>query len=173
VRYDRGPERADPPAIARVTRSLVVVAVLAALVFVDDASSAPAGRSAAPGTRVCGQIKNGPYASYLSSVSGIKSKGTTWTVLATDVPCSFALAQTPALLKQWAKAPLGGSLRLTGATCLKMTDGGYSGTGTSSGGFVCHRGAGAPTSVFGARTFAARETNPYTIPQIKAFFGIK
>ena len=54
-----------------------------------------------------------------------------------------------------------------------MIDSAYSGAGQSSGGFLCHVGAGPPTSVFGASTFAARETNPYSIAQIKQFFGIK
>jgi hypothetical protein len=138
-----------------------------------DSPIAAAPRPAPANTKVCGQIKNGPYASYWSLVSGIKSKGTTWTVLATGVPCSYALAKTPPLLKQWAKAKLGAPLTLAGAACIKMIDRAYSGSGRSSGGFMCHRGSGAPTNVFGPNTFAARETNPYSVKQIKAFFGIK
>ena len=106
-------------------------------------------------------------------MSGIKSDGTTWTVIATGLPCSYALARTPGLLKQWAAARIGAALKLAGFTCSKMTDQGYSGQGTSSGGFLCHKGADPAASIFGPSTFTARETNPYTIAQIKAFFGIK
>jgi hypothetical protein len=159
-----------------VRRSLVLTVVTGSLVVLLLGASivSAGGLAAPPNTRVCGpQIKNGPAASYLSRVSGIKSKGTTWTVLATGVSCSYARAQTPGLLKQWAKAKLGARLTLAHAVCVKMIDSGYSGTGQSSGGFVCHVGAGVPTSIFGQKTFAARETNPYSIAQIKAFFGIK
>jgi hypothetical protein len=159
-----------------VRRSLALTVASGSLaVLVLGAGTVSAGGLAAPpNTRVCGaQIKNGPAASYLSRVSGFKSKGTTWTVLATGVPCSYARAKTRGLLKQWAKAKLGARLSLAGAVCVKMIDSGYSGTGQSSGGFICHVVAGAPTSIFGQKTFAARETSPYSISQIKAFFGIK
>jgi hypothetical protein len=150
------------------TRLAVVAAALAsAAVF---ALHAPA--AAAPNTKICGQIK-GPHARYLSLVSGIKSDGSTWTIIATGVDCSYGKKQTPGLLKQWAKAKLGAPLRLKGASCLKMVDAGYSGSGRSSGGFLCHLGAGLPVSIFGQKTFAARETAPYTVAQIKAFFGIR
>ena len=150
------------------TRAAVVLALSTAVV------AAGAARAAAPAsTRICGQLAHGPHASYLSSVSGIKSTGTTWTVIATGVSCKYALAKTPALLKLWAKAKLGAPLTLAGATCLKMIDSAYSGSGQSSGGFLCHVGPGPPTSVFGPSTFTVRETNPYSIAQIKGFFGIK
>lgn len=153
-------------------RQATCVAVVAAL----SAGVAVAGvaRAAAPAnTRICGQLTHGPHASYLSHVSGIKSTGTTWTVIATGVSCTYATSKTPALLEQWAKAKLGAPLVLAGATCLKMIDSAYSGSGQSSGGFLCHVGSGPPTSIFGPSTFTARETNPYSVAQIKAFFGIK
>jgi hypothetical protein len=147
--------------------------VLAAGLAVALSAPAAAGPSAAPpNTRVCGQL-HGPHASYRSVVSGIRSTGSTWTVIATGVPCGFALTKSPALLKQWATAKLGARVALTGYTCLKMTDQGYSGSGTSSGGFLCHKGSTAATSVFGPATFTARETAPYSVAQIKAFFGIR
>jgi hypothetical protein len=156
--------------IVRAASALVLAGAVLALVSLQ-AVAAPA---AAPGsTRICGQIKHGPHAKYLSLVSGIKSDGTTWTVIATGVPCKTALAKTPGLLKRWPKATIGARLPLAGYTCLKMADSAYTGSGQSSGGFLCHRGAGSPTSVFGPNTFTARGTDPYTIPQIKAFFGIK
>ena len=153
-------------------RGALAVGILAATLTAGDMIGLAASGIAPAATRVCGQMP-GPHASYLSRVSGIKSAGTTWTVIATGVPCSIALAKTPGLLRKWAAAKLGASLALTGNTCLKMIDTGYSGTGTGSGGFLCHRGAGRPTTVFGPRTFTARETSPYTIAQIKAFFGIR
>lgn len=154
-------------------RAGIALLLAAGALAAGTASIDAASRPAAPNTKVCTQIKNGPYASYLSLVSGIKSKGTTWTVMVTGVPCSYAVGQTPGLLKQWSKAKLGARLQLAGAVCVKMIDAAYSGQGQSSGGFMCHRGSSPPTSVFGQNTFAARETNPYTIAQIKAFFGIK
>jgi hypothetical protein len=152
------------------TTLALVLAIASAVV---PTTVAAAARSAAPpNTRICGQV-SGPHASYRSAVSGLKSQGTTWTVIATGVSCDVAKAKSPGLLKQWAKAKLGGRLTLPGYTCLKMTDGAYSGSGTSSGGFLCHRGSTPATSVFGQGTFTARETAPYTVAQIKAFFGIK
>jgi hypothetical protein len=150
------------------------VLVLAVTVAAGALAAHVAATSAAapPNARVCKQIK-GPRARYLSRVSGFKSAGSTWTVLATGVDCGYAVKQTPALLKQWTKAKLGAPLRLAGARCLKMIDTGYSGSGTASGGFMCRLGTQAPTSVFGQKTFAGRETAPYTIAQIKAFFGIR
>jgi hypothetical protein len=145
-----------------------------AMLFVlcGAAFAAQAHGAAPPNTKICGQIK-GPHARYLSLVSGVKSDGSTWTIIVTGVDCSYAKKQTPKLLGQWAKAKLGAPLKLEGASCVKMVDAGYSGSGRSSGGFMCHRGTGAPTSIFGPRTFAARETAPYTVAQIKAFFGVK
>jgi hypothetical protein len=137
------------------------------------AAQAFAAPEAAPSsTKICGQIK-GPHARYWSMVSGIKSDGSSWTVIVTGVDCEYALAKTPALLKQWTKAKIGAPLKLTGASCVKMADRSYSGAGPGSGGFMCHFGAGPVVSIFGPKTFAARETAPYTVAQIKAFFGIK
>ena len=87
-------------------------------------------------------------------------------------PARTRRKQTPGLLKQWAKAKIGAPLKLAGESCIKMIDRAYSGKGTGSGGFMCHKGSAPPTSEFGQKTFAARETNPYTIAQIKAFFHI-
>lgn len=149
------------------------VVVFLSLVAAGFAALGLVARAAAPSnTKICTQLK-GPHASYLSLVSGVKSQGSTWTVLATGVPCGAAVKQVPGLLSKWAKAKLGAALPWPGYTCVKMVDRGYDGTGQSSGGVLCHKGAGAPTSVFGPNTFAARETAPYTVLQIKAFFGIK
>lgn len=153
--------------------ALALVLSVSALAGVAAQTTTATATLAPASTRVCGQIKHGPHARYQSVVSGIKSDGTTWTVIATGVSCGYAISMSPGLLKQWATARIGAPLKLAGATCLKMTDQGYSGQGTSSGGFLCHKGQGPPTSVFGPATFTARETNPYTVAQIKAFFGIK
>jgi hypothetical protein len=149
---------------------LLLAALLALAAFTAQAVAAPA--AAPPNTRICGQIK-GPHAKYLSAVSGFRSQGTTWTIIVTGVDCKYATKQTPGLLKQWAKAKIGAALKLAGESCIKMIDHGYSGQGTASGGFMCRKGSSPPISVFDQKTFAARETNPYTIAQIKALFGIK
>jgi len=152
---------------------LVVFLVTTAAAFGATAGESPAAAPAA--TKVCTQLTGAalPHASYLSVVSGVKSTGNTWTVLATGVPCSDAVRQAPGLLARWAKAKLGATIPWPGYTCLKMVDRTYDGAGASSGGLVCHKGAGAPASVFGPATFAVRETAPYSIPQVKAFFGIR
>lgn len=150
---------------------LLVAALLLAVAVAGTQALAASTRALVRGS-VCGQIKHGPHAAYWSNVSGIRSKGTTWTVLATDVSCTYAMKQVPALLKQWQHAKPGARLGLAGATCIVSTDRAYSGSGTSSGGFVCHKGSGA-AAIFSPSTFAARETDPYTVAQIKAFFGLK
>lgn len=148
-------------------------AIAVGLVLFGLAAQVTSSPAAAPAnTKICGQIA-GPHARYLSRVSGIKSSGSTWTIISTGVACSYAKSKAPGLLKQWAKAKLGAPLKLPGASCVKMIDTGYDGHGTASGGFMCHVGSGAPVSIFGQKTFAARETAPYTIAQIKAFFGIR
>jgi hypothetical protein len=130
----------------------------------------PAGGSRAATGTICGQLK-GPYASFWSSVTGLKLKGTTWTVIATGVPCPFALASTPGLLTQWTKAPIGGSLTLKGGHCVKMSDRAYSGSGTSSGGFVCTTGSVYPV-IFGPKTFTARMTDGWSTSQMKQYLGL-
>ena len=153
-------------------RAFAALAVLVALTIV--AARAVASTAAAPAnTRICGPQIQGPHASYLSNVSGLRSDGSTWTIIATAVDCTFARKHAPGLLGQWAKAKIGASLKLSGWSCLKMVDHGYTGHGTASGGFMCHKGSSLPVRVFGQNTFAVRETSPYTIGQIKAFFGIR
>jgi hypothetical protein len=147
-------------------RTFVVAAAIASAVV----AVAGVARSAQVGV-ICGQIKHGPYASYRSSVSGVREQGTTWTVIATGLPCATALKATPALLEQWAKAKIGGPLTLSGMHCLKMADGAYSGSGTSSGGFVCGSQAGTPY-IFAPKTFAARMTGVWSIAVIKQYFGL-
>lgn len=148
-----------------------VVVLLAALVV----ASAVAGSAGAVGaTHVCGQIKHGPSATYWSRVSGIRLKsGTTWTVLATDVDCRFALKASKSLFGAWKAAKLGASLKLKGYACVKMVDLSYDGKGTSSGGGLCHVGSTPAVSPFSPNTFAFRMTGPYTVAQIKAFFHLK
>jgi hypothetical protein len=152
-----------------VVRQTVLLGVPLAVVIV--CVSAMSAQAAHPGTRICGQLA-GPHASYLSRVSGMKSHGSTWTILSTGVSCSAASAAAPPLLSQWAKAQLGARLSLKGYTCSKLIDTGYSGTGTSSGGVLCHQGSTPAASIFAPSTFAVRETAPYTVAQIKAFFGL-
>jgi hypothetical protein len=149
-------------------RIVLVLALAAGALGVQVALT---NAAAPPNTKICGQIK-GPNAKYLSRVSGIRSNGSTWTIIVTGVSCSFAKAKAPGLLDQWKKAKLGAALKLPGYGCVKMLDTGYDGKGTASGGLMCRLG-GAPVSIFGQKTFAVRETAPYSIAQIKAFFGIR
>jgi hypothetical protein len=150
-------------------RAALVLALVSAL-LAPIAAQAGAGST----TKICGQIKNGPHASYWSKVSGIRQKdGTTWTVLATGVDCAKAVSSTKKLLPAWQKAALGARLPLAGYTCVKMVDSSYSGTGRASGGGLCHVGSTPATSVFAPGTFAFRMTGVYTIAQIKAFFHLK
>ena len=144
-----------------------VVAVLAGLVV--GASAAPA-----VGTRICGQMKNGPFASYWSRVSGVKQKGgRTWTVIATGVDCGFATSATHELFPEWQRAKPGDPLSLKGYACVKMVDSSYSGRSVSSGGGLCHVGKVPASSLVAPNTFAFRMTGSYSIAQIKAFLRIK
>jgi len=152
-----------------------LVALFSVLGVAFSATVGLAVAAAPPNTKVCTQLKGSslPSASYLSRVSGVRSTGNQWTVLATGVKCATAISAARKLLPRWKSAALGAALPLTGYTCFKMTDSAYTGTGTSSGGFVCHQGAGRAVSVFDQQTFAVRETAPYSIAQIKALFGIR
>jgi hypothetical protein len=156
----------DRMRIVRTTLISTFVLVAALAVVTTQAN-------AASGTKICGQIKNGPHASYWSLVSGIKQKdGTTWTVLATGVPCGKAIVGSKQLFGQWKKAKLGAPLTLAGFACVKMVDSSYDGKGKSSGGGLCHVGSTPATSVFSSNTFAFRMTGKYTMAQIKAFFHL-
>ncbi len=149
---------------------IALVAVCAAFAVASPQAGTTLAR---PDTTLCKQIP-GPYAAYLSLVSGFRSKGTTWTVLATKhLTCAFAVAQASALLRKWRSAAIGARLSLPGFACVKMRDRAYSGPGVSSGGFLCHRGGVPAPSPFAPDTFAVRETNPYTPEQIRALFGIR
>lgn len=152
-----------------------VVVIVLSLVVALSVTLGRAVAAAPSNAKICTQLKDPslPSASYLSSVSGIKSMGNQWTVLATGVDCTTAISVARKLLPRWKAAAIGATLPSPGYTCFKMTDSTYAGTGRSSGGFLCHQGTGRATSVFGPRTFAARETYPYNVAQIKAFFGIK
>jgi hypothetical protein len=145
-----------------------------ALLAIAAVLAAPAVSSALghPGSKLCGQ-RPGPYASYLSRVSGFKSRGKTWTVIATPASlCRFALAHLDTLLGEWKRAKLGAQLALPGYTCVKMVDTGYGGAGTASGGFLCHRGKTPAPTIFDANSFTARESAPYSAASIRALFGI-
>lgn len=147
--------------------------LIAAFVLAAVLTAVTAQASAASATKICGQIKNGPHASYWSLVSGVKQKdGTTWTVLATGVPCGKAIAGSRKLFGQWRNAKLGAPLTLAGFTCVKMIDASYDGKGKSSGGGLCHVGSTPATNVFSANAFAFRMTGKYTVAQIKAAFHL-
>ena len=72
----------------------------------------------------------------------------------------------------WTKAKLGAPLPLAGFTCVKMIDASYDGKGKSSGGGLCHVGSIPGATPFSQNTFAFRNTGPYSVAQIKAFFHL-
>jgi len=113
-------------------------------------------------TKICGQ-KKGPFASWSATIPGLNKtyrfKGSTWTVFATDVKCSFAMASAPGLLRQWSKAKISARLTLKGWLCTKEKGRGYSGKGTSSGSIGCAGPKGAFIAIY---MYA-----PYTLAQIK------
>jgi hypothetical protein len=145
-------------------RRSLLVAVAVAVGVAALAAEAPARPSSK--IVICGQIKNGPAHdwSFPASVAkqlGIPARvrGTTWTVLATGVPCGFAMKKTPALLRQWGKVAIAARLRpgVAGWVCAK--DKGYAGFGgKGSPGGSCLK-AGALFSFIGS--------GPYTLAQVK------
>jgi hypothetical protein len=92
-------------------------------------------------------------------VGKFKFKGSTWTVFATGVKCSFALKVTPGHLAQWQKQKIGGHWRAGGWFCGKEKSAGYSGKGVSSGSIGC---VGPKTEFIAIHMYA-----PYTLAQIK------
>jgi hypothetical protein len=100
-------------------------AAIAILVGVALVSFGAANVSAAPQvkTKICGQIKHGPYARYTSLVSHKKLSGTTWTVFSTGVSCSATMTAAPKILKWWAHAKIDSSSQIGMFSCTKESDG--------------------------------------------------
>ena len=138
----------------RLFSAIVIVAAVAAV--------ATQSASAAAKTRICGQVKHGPYAAYTQPVNGKKLKGTTWTVFSTGVPCSVAMKAAPKILKWWAKAKVGASnYNAGGFGCNKESDG--------------HGSAGTAGCSYAKGSLANIElmmTGSYTIGQLKQLFFI-
>jgi hypothetical protein len=122
-----------------------------------------AGHPAALKTKICGQIKHGPYASYTSLLTGKKLKGTTWTVFSTGIQCSKTMSVAPAVLRWWKTAKVDGHATVKGFTCSKENDGkGHSGT---TG--CIPAGNGYPALA----NFELIMTGKMTLAQIRALFG--
>ena len=135
------------------------VALAATLAAIALQPAAPA----APKTVICGQIKNGPHATYIQPVNHKKLTGTTWTVFATGAPCAAALRTAPAILKWWATAKIGASnFDQNGFSCNKESDG-HGSAGTT--GCYYSKGTNNPN-------IELMMTAAYTIPQLKAMFYI-
>ena len=140
----------------RVGSAIAIAATLAAI-------GTQAGSSATPKTVICGQIKNGPHATYVQPVNHKKLTGTTWTVFATGAPCAAALKTAPAILKWWATAKIGASnFDQNGFSCNKESDG-HGSAGTT--GCYYSKGTNNPN-------IELMMTAAYTIPQLKAMFYI-
>src|SRR5689334_2581621 len=97
-----------------------IATLLGAALLVLAATTATA---ASPKTKICGQIKHGPYAHYTSLVSHKKLNGTTWTVFSTGVSCSAATSAAPKILKWWAHAKIDTSAQIGMFSCTKESDG--------------------------------------------------
>ena len=140
----------------RVGSAIAIAATLAA-------TGTQAGSAATPKTVICGQIKNGPHATYVQPVNHKKLTGTTWTVFATGAPCAAALKTAPAILKWWATAKIGASnFDQNGFSCNKESDG-HGSAGTT--GCYYSKGTNNPN-------IELMMTAAYTIPQLKAMFYI-
>src|SRR5690349_8538319 len=79
--------------------------------------------ASAPKTKICGQIKHGPYARYTSLATHKKLSGTTWTVFSTGVSCSSAMGAAPKILKWWRTAKIETSAQIGQFSCTKESDG--------------------------------------------------
>jgi hypothetical protein len=137
-------------------------AAIATLIGVALVSFGAANVSAAPQakTKICGQIKHGPYARYTSLVTHKKLSGTTWTVFATGTPCSAAIGAAPKILKWWAHAKIDTSAQIGMFSCTKESDGrGSAGTA----------GCKAP---HGLDNIELIMTGSLTIAQLKKMFFI-
>src|SRR5436309_709449 len=98
----------------------LVCAAAAAAIAAATAQTAAAGT---PQTAICGQIKNGPKATYVFQLNNKTLSGTTWTVFATGVPCAKAMSAAPAILKWWGKAKIDASNFFGGGiACTKERD---------------------------------------------------
>lgn len=137
--------------------SATAVAVLVAAV------AGTAATAAAPKTKVCGQIKRGPHATYTFLLTNKKLSGTTWTIFSTGAPCSTTMKTAPAILKWWKKSKVGASnYSADGFVCNKESDG-----HGSSGTVGCSYLKGPPLS-----TIELVMTGSYTVAQLKQMFFI-
>lgn len=138
-----------------VPATVAAVCLAAAAILGGQASSSMASTQISPETRICGQVKHGPLAAGPFPLDQKILKGTTWTVFSDGIPCSFVLAKTPALLKQWAKAKPARDLRpgLPGYICTRDTKGSVIGRCTKTG---------------SNKSFEFWMTGPYTLAQLKA-----
>jgi len=133
---------------------------LVALGAVIGALAGQTGATPVAKTKVCYQIKNGPYASWKLPAAVAKSlgvpreiKGTTWTAFATGVPCQPATSAR-ALLAKYSAA------RKTLSGLIKPPLQGFNLCATTSPGEVGCVGKNVST-------FTLLETGKYTLAQIR------
>ena len=142
--------------------STIALSAAAIGALTGQAAGSPA-ISLKPKTKICGQIKHGPYASYRSLLSGKTIKGTTWTVFSTGIPCKTTMKVAPAVLKWWKTAKVDGHKTVKGFLCGKENDGkGHSGT---TGCVPTKSGYPALSN------FELIMTGKYTLAQIRSIFG--
>jgi hypothetical protein len=145
---------------------LRLTTVVLAAAAIGGLAGQAAGQPATPRalkTKLCGQIKHGPYASYTSLLFRKKLTGTTWTVFSTGIPCSKTMSVAPAVLRWWKTAKVDAHATVKGFTCSKENDGKRH-SGTSG---CIPAGNGYPALA----NFELIMTGKYTLAQIRALFG--
>jgi hypothetical protein len=138
-------------------RAAFATLVGAALLLVA-ATATPA--SSQTKTKICGQIKHGPYASYTSLLTNKKLSGTTWSVFATGVPCPAAMKAAPKVLKWWARAEIDAFTQIGMFSCSKESDG-HGSAGSA--------GCKAPHALDNIELIM---TGKYTVAQLKKMYYI-
>jgi hypothetical protein len=135
-------------------RYLLVLAAVVAAVAAGPTSAAT------PKTFVCGQIKNGPHATYTNQVLK-KLSGSTWTIFATGAKCSTAMSAAPRILKWWRTAKIESSKTFGRFSCTKESD--AHGSAGTAGCFYMGTNGG---------NIELMMTGKYSIAQVKQAFFI-
>ena len=150
---------------------LTTVAAFAAFMLGLEASAAPASSATEAQLRntFCGQIRNGPANDWSIPRAAARQlglparfRGRTWTVIARDTPCGFAMRYTRVVLRLWSRTRPGGLMRsgdpaLRGWICGKERT--LTGGRGSPGGSCSYLGVG--------RRFSFTQLGSLSLAQIK------
>jgi len=124
--------------------------------------AAQAGSAARPRITICGQIKHGPQVTYTTLITRRRLSGSTWTVIATGVPCAKAMAAAPVILRWWRTARIKGSVQNIAGfeLCNKESDN--------------HGSSGSAGCVYkGLANVELVMTGPVSIAQLKQLLGAR